>query len=889
MGNFQTLKNQAAVIRDEQQDYKNTALRIGKMFIDMLEQLEDVLPNENVQPDTLTVETTETSYKLKFSTIASDGSIKSREVSLPLATETKAGIMSPALLKGVKDQLTELEKNTFLNDPNGNDGYPDWKPNVKYNDGDAVINPNGELVSSVGGSQMDEYDPGEWEKTSVDRESRKRDAVIRSSIGNTEYVVCETSGNIQQKAVTIRGFNLNNKARFLVKMNDLNLATDAILRVDSDSTSYSKPLFYNGKRARADNSWPDGAVLDIYYDGTNFQATDFKAGSGSGDNMILDWNTDVAATRKQVKTKDRKELLQISYKNGDGDVINEQYVGTLYTDEEWVKDDNWIKDPSAKQFADLEGEINGKREFVLVKSVENPSNINELPYYTHGSRIKVVATAKEPLTDSQLRVYYINLEGEKTNQTIKDAKAEKEIVLECNECNLTFETTTVAYFSSIKIYEEQNIKGIKENFSEIEEEFYGNKVWKEIYRTTAPNQYNMPNQTLDKGIYKITLHVKESAKDVAVVWNIFEVVESEKIVLYTITDKIGDSLVSTKIIELEDTKTISATVSSTYFDYYQIEKQYPSEGSILSNVSALQNDIQKIFSQSVNCVKGQIPSYMLKYDVSEWFRFSDIKDYPEIKISQGFDIYADRYMAIGSGNITESDGGNIFIIDLENMQYLGTLSNTGVNHTNTINWGNKVSDSDKYPTIWVSSAEDGKAKIIKPSDDLTSYETLHVITYQGELFDAIQILPNADEKHFALFSYDKGKSSSDPIARVAVVANTVLSSQSVVITDDNIVVTFTFKHRGNMQGGKMIAGQLAVPCGAYDKGSFARAACILFVDMYLGSVVSTIEFNNMTASIGSVLEPQAVALYKNKLVTSNTASTARGIAYSQISFSLNLS
>lgn len=115
MGDFQNLKNQAAVIRDEQQDYKNTALRIGKMFIDMLEQLENVLPDENVQPDTLTVEPTETSYKLKFSTITSDGTIKSREVSLPLATETKAGIMSPALLKSVKDQIADLASKTVYN------------------------------------------------------------------------------------------------------------------------------------------------------------------------------------------------------------------------------------------------------------------------------------------------------------------------------------------------------------------------------------------------------------------------------------------------------------------------------------------------------------------------------------------------------------------------------------------------------------------------------------------------------------------------------------------------------------------------------------------------------------------------------------------------------
>ena len=60
-----------------------------------------------------------------------------------------------------------------------------------------------------------------------------------------------------------------------------------------------------------------------------------------GGNMILDWNTDVATTRKQVLSKYRKPGVQISYKDPINGWINEQYIGTLTTDTEWVKGTNW--------------------------------------------------------------------------------------------------------------------------------------------------------------------------------------------------------------------------------------------------------------------------------------------------------------------------------------------------------------------------------------------------------------------------------------------------------------------------------------------------------------------------------------------------------------------
>lgn len=78
-----------------------------------------------------------------------------------------------------------------------------------------------------------------------------------------------------------------------------------------------------------------------YYGGTFTTTTNWIQGDGSGGNLILIWKTDVATTRKQVLQQERKKLLQISYENSEGEIINEQYVGTLFTDTEWEKDTNW--------------------------------------------------------------------------------------------------------------------------------------------------------------------------------------------------------------------------------------------------------------------------------------------------------------------------------------------------------------------------------------------------------------------------------------------------------------------------------------------------------------------------------------------------------------------
>lgn len=82
-----------------------------------------------------------------------------------------------------------------------------------------------------------------------------------------------------------------------------------------------------------------GQLGVLKWNGTWSKQT-LEVGAGGG-NMILDWNTDVATTRKQVVSKLRKPGMKISYKDPINGWINEQYIGTAITDLEWVKDSNW--------------------------------------------------------------------------------------------------------------------------------------------------------------------------------------------------------------------------------------------------------------------------------------------------------------------------------------------------------------------------------------------------------------------------------------------------------------------------------------------------------------------------------------------------------------------
>lgn len=85
----------------------------------------------------------------------------------------------------------------------------------------------------------------------------------------------------------------------------------------------------------------------------------------SGGNMILNWNTDVATTRKQVLQKYRKPGVQISYKLNNKTWITEQYIFESTADNFFELDTYWIRMPNKTETEDLSNIVLAKTNLLV--------------------------------------------------------------------------------------------------------------------------------------------------------------------------------------------------------------------------------------------------------------------------------------------------------------------------------------------------------------------------------------------------------------------------------------------------------------------------------------------------------------------------------------------
>lgn len=206
------------------------------------------------------------------------------------------------------------------------------------------------------------------------------DEKISGIISNSGYVTCTAAAGTAAKTVTQAGFALSTNCRLIIRMTNYNTAANPTLNVNNTG---AKPLYYNGEKASADNTWDSGEVLDVYYDGTNYRASNMKGSAGG--NVILTWNTDIATTRKTVKQNKRKAGLIISYNHPDNGWINEQYVGTLFTDTNWANDANWEK-------------ITKKTEDFLTNKINSLNNSLE------ASKQDILAAGKHIIIDPETNI-----------------------------------------------------------------------------------------------------------------------------------------------------------------------------------------------------------------------------------------------------------------------------------------------------------------------------------------------------------------------------------------------------------------------------------------------------------------------------------------------------
>lgn len=193
---------------------------------------------------------------------------------------------------------------------------------------------------------------------------------------------------------------------------------------------------------------PDGNVFYIAGEGTytNFSGLVIEVGQlgilkwngswskqvlelgASGGNMILNWNTDVETTRKQVLQKYRKAGIQISYKNPEKGWVNEQFIGTnVSSDLQWADSTNWEQIPNQKLINNKFFDYNFLRTDNLINSIqleywEDKSFVSqgyEVRYAIPLDKSKIYTAAPYIANEnvSNILVYAVNFSDELINQS----------------------------------------------------------------------------------------------------------------------------------------------------------------------------------------------------------------------------------------------------------------------------------------------------------------------------------------------------------------------------------------------------------------------------------------------------------------------------------------
>ena len=97
------------------------------------------------------------------------------------------------------------------------------------------------------------------------------------------YYVCDTAEGTAAKTVSASGYTLTNGGCIRIKMTNANTADNATLNINGTG---AKALFYDGAQASSANTWEAGEVLEVYYDGTQYQC--ISGGGGKAEKVKYD-------------------------------------------------------------------------------------------------------------------------------------------------------------------------------------------------------------------------------------------------------------------------------------------------------------------------------------------------------------------------------------------------------------------------------------------------------------------------------------------------------------------------------------------------------------------------------------------------------------------------
>lgn len=110
MAKINSLLQQAAVIRDATAEGENTALRVGSMFVSLIQAIESTLPPELLDATGISTTAGESTFIISFNSVDDNGVKGKRQIVLPAASQGNAGLLTPAKLKEINDALAEVAK-----------------------------------------------------------------------------------------------------------------------------------------------------------------------------------------------------------------------------------------------------------------------------------------------------------------------------------------------------------------------------------------------------------------------------------------------------------------------------------------------------------------------------------------------------------------------------------------------------------------------------------------------------------------------------------------------------------------------------------------------------------------------------------------------------------
>lgn len=104
------------------------------------------------------------------------------------------------------------------------------------------------------------------------RMAKKQDVInseFESGLYNTAYLVCSTLGSVTGKTIDCPEFVLSTRIRLTIKMEHAHTNSQYTPTLNIGSSG-SRPIKYNGQPVTSQNTWSDGEIIDVIFDGTQY-------------------------------------------------------------------------------------------------------------------------------------------------------------------------------------------------------------------------------------------------------------------------------------------------------------------------------------------------------------------------------------------------------------------------------------------------------------------------------------------------------------------------------------------------------------------------------------------------------------------------------------------